>query len=119
MKLYPTLRYDDPRAAHDWLERVIGFESVAVHEGEDGKIEHAEMRWGEDLIMFGAPNEAFPKNPVTIYVTCDDPDAAYAKAKTAGGEITRELFDADYGNREFAVRDPEGNEWSFGTYEPR
>jgi uncharacterized glyoxalase superfamily protein PhnB len=119
MKLYPTLRYDDPRAAHDWLERVIGFESVAVHEGEDGRIEHAEMRWGEDLIMFGAPNEMFPRSPITVYLTCEDPDAAYTKAKAAGGEIAMELFDADYGNREFAVRDPEGNTWSFGTYEPR
>ena len=118
MKLYPTLRYDDPRAAHDWLQRALGFESVAVHE-DGGTIQHAEMRWGEDMIMFGAPYEGSPKSPITVYVTCEDPDAAYAKAKEAGGEISMELFDADYGNREFAVRDPEGNTWSFGTYEPR
>ncbi len=36
-----------------------------------------------------------------------------------GGEITMELVDQPYGNREFAVRDPEGHTWSFGTYEPR
>jgi uncharacterized glyoxalase superfamily protein PhnB len=32
-----------------------------------------------------------------------------------------ELHDTDYGSRDFAVRDPEGNRWSFGTYrgEPR
>lgn len=119
MKLYPTLRYDDPRAAHDWLQRVIGFEPVAVHEGKDGAIEHAEMRWGEDLIMFGPSKDAFPKSPATVYVTCEEPDAAYAKAKAAGGEISMELVDQDYGNREFAVRDPEGHTWSFGTYEPR
>ena len=31
------------------------------------------------------------------------------------------LHDTDYGSRDFAVRDPEGNRWSFGTYrgEPR
>ncbi|MDQ6732413.1 MAG: VOC family protein [Actinomycetota bacterium] len=119
MKLYPTLRYDDPRAAHEWLQQVIGFESVSIHEGKDGTIEHAEMRWGEDLIMFGSSSEKFPKLPVIVYVTCDDPDAAHAKAKAAGGEITMQLVDQDYGNREFAVRDPEGHTWSFGTYEPR
>ncbi len=29
--------------------------------------------------------------------------------------------DTDYGSRDFAARDPEGNRWSFGTYrgEPR
>jgi uncharacterized glyoxalase superfamily protein PhnB len=30
----------------------------------------------------------------------------------------RELIDTDYGSREFSVRDPEGNLWSFGTYNP-
>jgi uncharacterized glyoxalase superfamily protein PhnB len=119
MKLYPTLRYHDPRAALAWLERVIGFEPVAVHEDEHGTIRHAEMRWGEDLVMFGAPTEDFPPSPIVVYLTCEDPDAAHARAQQAGGEISMGLHDADYGNREFAVRDPEGHTWSFGTYEPR
>jgi uncharacterized glyoxalase superfamily protein PhnB len=31
------------------------------------------------------------------------------------------LHDTDHGSRDFAVRDPEGNRWSFGAYrgEPR
>ena len=91
---------------------------MTIHE-DGGGIQHAEMRWGEDLIMFGAPSEGFPKSPVAVYVTCQDPDAAYARAKEAGGEIARELVDQDYGSREFTVRDPEGHTWSFGTYEPR
>ena len=28
------------------------------------------------------------------------------------------LTDTDYGSRDFSVRDPEGNLWSFGTYRP-
>jgi len=27
-----------------------------------------------------------------------------------------ELLDTDYGSRDYAARDPEGNLWSFGTY---
>jgi uncharacterized glyoxalase superfamily protein PhnB len=30
----------------------------------------------------------------------------------------RELEDMPYGSREYSVRDPEGNLWSFGTYDP-
>jgi len=30
--------------------------------------------------------------------------------------VHMELNDTDYGSREFSVRDPEGNLWSFGTY---
>ena len=45
-------------------------------------------------------------------------DAHYQRAKAAGAEIVRELQDTSYGSREYAVRDPEGFLWSFGTYRP-
>ena len=48
----------------------------------------------------------------------DDPDALYERAKRAGAEIQMELTDQDYGSRDFIARDPEGNIWSFGTYDP-
>ncbi len=37
------------------------------------------------------------------------------------GRAADELHNTDYGSRDFAIRDPEGNHWSFGTYrgEPR
>jgi uncharacterized glyoxalase superfamily protein PhnB len=49
------------------------------------------------------------------------PDALFERAKAAGAEIIFEPQDQDYGSRDFAARDPEGNRWSFGTYrgEPR
>lgn len=33
-----------------------------------------------------------------------------------GAEVTQELTDKFYGSRDFAVKDPEGNRWYFGTY---
>lgn len=48
------------------------------------------------------------------YVVTDQVDALYERARGAGAEVLRELADQDYGNREFAIRDPEGNLWSFG-----
>ena len=50
------------------------------------------------------------------YVVTDDPDGLCKRAVGAGAEIFRDLHDTDYGSRDFAVRDPEGNLWSFGTY---
>jgi uncharacterized glyoxalase superfamily protein PhnB len=47
-----------------------------------------------------------------------DPDPQYARSRAAGAKIVRELEDMPYGSREFSVRDPEGNLWSFGTYDP-
>jgi uncharacterized glyoxalase superfamily protein PhnB len=40
----------------------------------------------------------------------------FARATAAGATVLRELHETDYGSRDFAVRDPEGNLWSFGTY---
>lgn len=33
-------------------------------------------------------------------------------------QAVRPLVDQDYGSREYSARDPEGNLWSFGTYNP-
>jgi uncharacterized glyoxalase superfamily protein PhnB len=120
MKLYPSLRYRDPRAALDFLERAFGFEKVEAYEA-DGQIVHAEMRWGDSMVMFGAQRDDVFGDHVGqgwTYVTCDDPDALYERAQAAGAQVVRPIEDQDYGSRDFSVRDPEGNLWSFGTYEP-
>jgi uncharacterized glyoxalase superfamily protein PhnB len=49
-------------------------------------------------------------------VACDDPDALHQQVVAAGGDVETGLHDTDYGSRDFRVRDPEGNHWSFGTY---
>jgi uncharacterized glyoxalase superfamily protein PhnB len=51
-----------------------------------------------------------------VYVVTDAPDELFERAVAAGAAVIRKPEDTDYGSREFAVRDPEGNRWSFGTY---
>jgi uncharacterized glyoxalase superfamily protein PhnB len=121
MKLYPSLRYEDAPAALEWLERAFGFERLHAYEDGNGGIAHAEMRWGESVLMFGSDRQdTFGKRAGAgwLYATCDDPDALFERATAAGAEVVRPLQDTDYGSRDFTVRDLEGNTWSFGTYEP-
>jgi uncharacterized glyoxalase superfamily protein PhnB len=89
------------------------------------RVHHAELSWppGGGGIMLGSaaqPGEedTRPRQPGTFggYVVTDDPDGLFARAAAAGAQVERELHDTDYGSRDFAVRDPEGNLWSFGTY---
>jgi uncharacterized glyoxalase superfamily protein PhnB len=47
-----------------------------------------------------------------------DPDEHHRRAVEAGAEIVRPLEDTDYGARGYTARDPEGNLWSFGNYQP-
>jgi uncharacterized glyoxalase superfamily protein PhnB len=119
--IIPTLRYQDAKAAIDFLERAFGLERKAVYENEDGTVGHAELTYGRGMVMLGssgAGDPQFETRQSSIYVIVADADAAYERAQGAGAEITRELQDTDYGSREFSARDPEGNAWSFGTYDP-
>jgi uncharacterized glyoxalase superfamily protein PhnB len=119
--IIPTLRYKDAKGAIDFLERAFGFEVKAVHENEDGTVAHAELTHGRGMVMIGtagAGDPQFETSHSSIYVFVDEADALFGRARAAGAEITRELTDMDYGSREFSARDPEGNVWSFGTYDP-
>jgi uncharacterized glyoxalase superfamily protein PhnB len=119
--IHPVLAYDDAHAAIDFLERAFGFERLGVHEGDAGKVVHAELRFGDDLMALsstGAGNPVFDQGAGTtvVYVAVDEVDSIHDRAKAAGAEIVMAPEDQDYGSRDFAAQDPEGNVWSFGTY---
>ena len=121
--VWPCLNYDDAHAAITFLVAAFGFDQTAVHDDEQGRVTHAELRWPEGgAIMLGdagRPDSAFASMPTgcaSLYVATDQPDAVYTRARSAGATVVRELRDEDYGSRGFSVRDPEGNIWSFGTY---
>ena len=121
--IFPALHDRDPDAALEWLKRAFGFEEKAVYRGDDGRIQHAELRLGDGLIMFGGipsdgPRADGAQPPVTVYAVVTDPDAHHERASAAGAEIVRELTDQPYGSRQYGARDLEGNAWSFGTYDP-
>jgi uncharacterized glyoxalase superfamily protein PhnB len=128
--IYPSVRYNDAKAAIVWLKTALGFEEKEVCTGDGDTIAHAELHLAGNLIVLASvkddPYGTSPKNlgGVTggIYIAFDsaaDVDSRYARAKATGAEIIRELEDTDYGSHEFGVRDPEGHIWSFGTYRPQ
>jgi uncharacterized glyoxalase superfamily protein PhnB len=126
-QVWPSLRANDARALIRFLVDAFGFEETVVY-GDGDRVDHAQLSWPlGGGIMLGSvrndPDDQFPLRPGTFgaYVVADDIDGLYARAKAAGAEITREPEVTDYGSRDFAARDPEGNLWSFGTYrgEPR
>ena len=113
--VYATLRYEDPHAAIAWLVDVLGFTKHEIHEGENGSIEHAQLAFGDDLIMLGTGEHS---GPLTLYLGTDDIDGRHQRAVEAGADVVEAPVDRDYGSREFTVRDPGGNYWALGTYRP-
>ena len=128
--IIPTLRYHDAAAAIDWLCTAFGFRRHLVVPAEDGKIAHAQLVLGNGMIMLGSirndefgklqqplasPDAAVSQSP---YVIVSDVDAHHDAAMAAGAQVVMALRDEDYGGRGYSCRDPEGNLWNFGSYDP-
>jgi uncharacterized glyoxalase superfamily protein PhnB len=119
--IYPALRYADARAVMKFLCDAFGLTEHSVAEGPDGVISHAELAWGTGLIMLGnlgTEPSPYDTERVVLYLAVDDPDAHHERAEAAGAEIIMGLTNQPYGSREYAAKDPEGNVWCFGTYQP-
>ena len=127
-QVWPTLRARDARALIRFLVDAFGFEETVVY-GDGDVVHHAQLSWPPGGgIMLGSAREPNADDPWPIqpgstgcYVVTDEPDKLFARATAAGAEVLMGLHETDYGSLDFAVRDPEGNRWSFGTYrgEPR
>ena len=129
--IIPAMHYRDCLAAIEWLCTALGFEKNAVYMGEGDTVAHAQLTFGNGMIMLGSvqngtdyskllaqPDETGMKETQHACLIVSDADAIYATAKAAGAEIVGELKEMDYGGKAFSCRDPEGHLWSIGTYDP-
>ena len=109
----PVLFYPDVRAAVAWLETAFGFEE-RVRIGEDHR---AQMRVGEDGAIVVADvrrDQVAPSGGVVTQVIkfkVPDVDAAFARARDAGGTVLEELTTHMYGERSGVIADPSGHRW--------
>ena len=125
--------YEDAAAAIPWLCRTFGFEVRLQVEGEDGRIEHAELVFGDGLVMVGSaggksdrpvplpcrsPRSLGGANTQSLSVFVDDVDAHCERARAAGAKIVEEPATHDYGaacwsDRTDRTEDLEGHQWWF------
>lgn len=122
--LWLTLQAHDAPALIDFYVEAFGFTLSARYdeEGSD-RVAHAELLWPEGTggLMMGShkPGGEWVTQPgsAAAYVVVADPRALLARIEAYGGAtIIRGVSEKSYGSTEFAVADPEGNQWSFGTY---
>lgn len=125
VRYWQTMTFRDADAMMAWLGKV-GFTEHATHrsKSDPSVVEHAEWLWpGGGGIMFGSVREgsvgAAAPGAATAYLVTDSPDEVFDAAVAAGATVVRPMHDEDYGGRDGVVRDPEGNLWSFGSYQPR
>jgi uncharacterized glyoxalase superfamily protein PhnB len=126
----PAIRYANADNAIDWLTHALGFTAKAVYRDNNGVVAHAELVLGNGMVMIGTVGHDQETAPwfvqpsavggvtASVYLVVPACEPVYAAAKAARAEILQELQAKDYGGTAFIVRDPEGQIWSIGEYDP-
>src|SRR5271169_6402671 len=105
----PGMRYRKAPEAIEWLCQALGFEKQAVYPNPDGTIAHAQLTFGNGMVMLGSvsaaqsewgrlikqPDEIGGAETQSAYLIVSDADAIYARAKAAGAEIVLDIKDED------------------------
>ena len=130
-RVFASVRFVDAHAGIKFLQDAYGFEPQVVYDDGNGGVAHAQLAFGDEIIMCGTSrDDHYPvRSPrqigggVTsgIYIALDSAEAVdrlYERARRAGAEILEPPHDTGYGSHDFLSRDPEGHVWSFGTYRP-
>lgn len=126
------LTYREAGRMIDWLCDAFGFTVRLKVEGENGRIEHSELDYGDGMIMVGQEEPEGQArfgqrliSPLTaggatqsLLVHVDDVDAHCAHARSRGATIVDEPKVHDYGaeywvDRSYGALDPEGHVWWF------
>ena len=129
--LIPSIRYSNCEEAIEWLCEAFGFEKHLTVPSDRGGILHAQLVYGDCMVMLGSahegdefgklnssPIELEGQNTASIYMVVKDADAHYKKALGKSAEIVLDIKDEDYGGRGYTCKDIEGHLWNFGTYDP-
>lgn len=125
--LLPYLTVRNAEKAIDFYQQAFGFElSSDPAKDDQGHIQHAEMKFADDVIVMFAPEGAFGsprKAPISqgaspslvIYIYCADVDSLHKQAVAHGAKSTIEPNDGFWGDRFCCLVDPDGHEWMFAT----
>ncbi len=107
--------------AVDYYRDVLGFDVEFTMNGPDGKMMHGSVRSGDVALMFGYYNNGAPPaaddkvgGGALLYFNMDEGvDAYYDKVRAAGAQVTEQITDQFWGDRNFTIKDLNGYELTF------
>lgn len=126
-----SIVYDDARRGLKWATEVLGLRVKSLYETPDGKIAFAELVWRTGIIFISdrppADNPWAKVGMASLALAAEDAKAvhqAYQRAEAASADIVRTVHVArspafPEGSTQFDLRDPEGNLWTVGTFQPK
>ncbi|MGB1015537.1 MAG: VOC family protein [Nannocystaceae bacterium] len=120
----PAYTCDNAAAAIEYYKVAFGAEEVSRMPGPKDTIMHAEVRFGDAVLML---SDEFPEmggksaktlggSPVSLMYYSEDVDAAFAKAAVEGTTTMFPPRDMFWGDRYGAFIDPSGYMWGVATH---
>jgi PhnB protein len=120
----PYLYVKGAVAAIDFYKDVFGATEIMRMHGPNGKIMHAELKFGDSIVMLADENPAMGiMSPQTVggysvglHLYVENSDAVVQKAVENGARALRPVKDQFYGDRSGTLLDPFGHMWSVATH---
>ncbi len=122
--LTASLIVKDARKVIDFYKRAFGAEEHDLMASPDGRVMHAEIRFGDSMLMLGEENPSYPAfksaetmggSPVSLHLYFADADAVYKRAVDAGAKPDMPVQEMFWGDRYGKVTDPFGYSWGIAT----
>src|SRR3712207_3722690 len=98
-QLFAYVSYRDARAALDWLA-ALGFSEVRRQEGSDGVVTHAEVRWGDVVLMVSGDTADHQAPPLVGETTGR---GLYLRVEDVDGDRKSTRLNSSHANISYAV----------------
>ncbi len=109
-QIMPYVVVSDAAGFIDLMGDLFAAVEVVRHMRDDNTIMHAEVSFGESVIMLADATADYQVCTAGLFVYVSNADAVYAKALSAGCKALIEPRDQNYG-RSGGFSDPYGNTW--------
>lgn len=118
--------YRDPEAMVAWITDVLGFDVVRSFRDRE-HLAHAELRRGDAVVCVQADDRGYDVPAVKgdcvgfglyVIVDADAVNAVHQRAVSRGTTVLIAPETTPWGNFRVELLDPEGRQWSIGTYLP-
>jgi len=107
-RIAPELPASNLRESIDYYQGKLGFHLAAeVPPGEYAVLERDDVA----IHLFQAHSDRLA--PMAVHIFTDDLDSLYRELRGRGAQVTQDIVQKPWGNRDFRVHDQSGNEIKF------
>ena len=111
----PYLIVSDAAATIRFLERALGGTLVRSFPDDQGRLQHAEVRIDDTVIMLADSAPGWPPVAAYAHVYVADVDATYRRALTEGAESVQAPVQKGDEDKRGGVKDAGGTTWWIAT----